>query len=705
MPPLRMWQPRSLEDQCISRYIYYLKDETDIIFHMRAYESRSVLLRHVSPATMFRILDRQLCQGLTGILQELVRQKMTIILIQDLHTLAQEAIKTMTSSRSYQIISERQIAERAASRIGSGRTSPCLDDTCIFPSSPLHSSTLSWGSTSLLSRPSTLTSNYRSLPVFQLLELVLNPDVKVLDFSKNREWLESEEMNEISRILWKIVGERCIQLEKFIIPKELTYSSTLNSVIVNGSCLTQLTLKRNIPNNMFLNEIGRNCPCLQELDIAGAEVVTDFGIVCLLYADPEQIFLKCWNRERTVGQQKRSMRAFPHPHFDKQIPDQQEPQPRGSKNNSGGNYLYLRRTFHEGLRCDTGDTGDWERLPIGSSLMKLRLENTKVKGDGASVVLETCPNIYSLGYLVFAAAGLKQVFGYEERAETKFTGSSVTKFTEIFYRGPSDQKLSTIANCCPNLETMFLGSNNPRSLNSGVFRHWPRLAFLTLENIMVENIVHCLEEVGGQLRGLKIQCSGFDLSDIAVLCPHLRSLIIQKESPNPVINPVRSSKTRLFGQLEHVEVSCPQFSKTCLGFILKNASKLVSIKVLHVPKLSRVDFESWLCINPLQRLESLVIFKAPELTLDTIMWLLEELESITELGDLHAMDFAKTSGEVRKLHQEIKKKEWDVSLVDSSQGSDTEERDFGKLQSLHWFYLTPSEGYKQGHVPNSARPF
>ena len=49
------------------------------------------------------------------------------------------------------------------------------------------------------------------------------------------------------------------------------------------------------------------------------------------------------------------------------------------------------------------------------------------------------------------------------------------------------------ANCCPNLETMFLGSNNPRSLNPGVFRHWPKLSFLTLENIMVENIVHCLE--------------------------------------------------------------------------------------------------------------------------------------------------------------------------------------------------------------------
>ena len=57
-------------------------------------------------------------------------------------------------------------------------------------------------------------------------------------------------------------------------------------------------------------------------------------------------------------------------------------------------------------------------MPICKSLLKLRLENTKVKGDGASVVLECCPNIYSLGYLVFAAAGLKQVFGYEDLHET-----------------------------------------------------------------------------------------------------------------------------------------------------------------------------------------------------------------------------------------------------------------------------------------------
>ena len=92
--------------------------------------------------------------------------------------------------------------------------------------------------------------------------------------------------------------------------------------------------------------------------------------------------------------------------------------------------------------------GDWERLNIGNSLQKLRLENTKVKGDGASVVLETCPNIFSLVYLVFAAAGLKQVFGYEDRADTTFT--------EIFYRGPSDQKLSTIGRLLLNLLNFFL---------------------------------------------------------------------------------------------------------------------------------------------------------------------------------------------------------------------------------------------------------
>ena len=61
-------------------------------------------------------------------------------------------------------------------------------------------------------------------------------------------------------------------------------------------------------NNTFLSIVGQNCPNLNELDIAGADIVTDFGVVCLLFVDPEQIFLECWNREKTVGSVRKSQR-------------------------------------------------------------------------------------------------------------------------------------------------------------------------------------------------------------------------------------------------------------------------------------------------------------------------------------------------------------------------------------------------------------
>ena len=50
----------------------------------------------------------------------------------------------------------------------------------------------------------------------------------------------------------------------------------------------------------YLLNCGVCCPD-QELDIASAEVVNDFGMICLLYTDPEQLFLKCWNKDKTVG--------------------------------------------------------------------------------------------------------------------------------------------------------------------------------------------------------------------------------------------------------------------------------------------------------------------------------------------------------------------------------------------------------------------
>jgi hypothetical protein len=57
------------------------------------------------------------------------------------------------------------------------------------------------------------------------------------------------------------------------------------------------------------------------------------------------------------------------------------------------------------------------------------------------------------------------------------------------------------ANCCPNLETMFLGSNNPRSLNSLVFRHWKKWE-LPLFRIMFVRVTHTyIRNFFGWIRG------------------------------------------------------------------------------------------------------------------------------------------------------------------------------------------------------------
>lgn len=128
-----------------------------------------------------------------------------------------------------------------------------------------------------------------------------------------------------------------------------------------------MTLKRNVPNNMFLSTVGQSCPNLKHLDIAGADVVTDFGIICLLYADPEQIFIESWHKEKTVGSVRKSQKAFPHPYYDKPIPDPTETPGGGSKSTS--QYLYLKKTFYDTIR---DPYYEWEKHPIANSLEKIR---------------------------------------------------------------------------------------------------------------------------------------------------------------------------------------------------------------------------------------------------------------------------------------------------------------------------------------------
>lgn len=657
-------------------FLNYLHDEMSLIFHLKNFNQRSVLLKQhgLEPDRLIARLQGQLTHSLTGILHDIVRQRMVNILISTLHNVPITIQDLIGASKPPPVL-----CKQSDGYYRSGASSE-VSQSLIHQGSAMQASTSSAppGSSGMTSSSGAVNCNtlqqYRSFPRLQLFELIVHRDMRVLDFSQNKEWPESDQMQDVSRTLWKIISERCRRLERFIVPKELTYSSTMNKIFTNGGqCLTHLTLKRNVPNNLFLSVIGQNCPNIRELDVAGADIVTDFGVVCLLFDDPEQIFLECWNREKTVGSVRRSQKCFPHPHFDKPIPDPTENLPPGASK-SMTQYLHLRKSFYEAIK---DPNYGWQRLPICNSLLKLRLENTKVKGDGASVVLECCPNIYSLGYLVFAAAGLKQVYGYEEMHETKFT--------EIFYRGPSDQKLQTIANTCRRLRTMFLGSNSVRHLNAAVFSHWPHLEYLTLENIIVDDVAACLELIGKQLKGLKIQCGGFDIMDVAVNCPNLVSLIIQKECPfiNVSSKHDRIGNKILFPMLQHLEITC-SFPKSCFGLIVAQAPGLKSVKIFEMPGLRKENFEEWCC--HLQNLETLIIFRAPEINKDAIEVILDSCPNLQRLGDFHSFDMRRPS-DVKKLQQRIREEGWKLALIDS-QSTHSDEKDFNKLLTLHWFYLT-----------------
>ena len=676
MPPRLERSPQKLEDLCLYLFLNYLHDEMSLIFHLKNFQDRSVLLRQhgLEPEVMIARLQCQLTHSLTGILHDIVRQKMVDILISTLHNVPASIQDLIGASKPPPVL-----CQLSDGYYKSAFTTESVNSVSSNGNPSSSVAVLSVNANGGSSNNYSTMQQYRSFPRLLLFELIIHRDLRILDFSQNKEWPESEQMQDISRTLWKIIGERCRKLEKLIVPKELTYSSTMNKIFINGgSSLTHLTLKRNVPNNLFLSIVGQNCPNIKELDIAGADIVTDFGVVCLLFDDPEQIFLECWNREKTVGSVRRSQKCFPHPHFDKPIPDPTETQVPGA-NKSLTQYLHLKKSFYEAIR--DANYG-WQRLPICHSLLKLRLENTKVKGEGASVVLECCPNIYSLGYLVFAAAGLKQVYGYEEQHETKFT--------EIFYRGPSDQKLQTIANTCRQLRTMFLGSNSVRHLNASIFSHWPHLEYLTLENIIVDDVAACLELVGKQLKGLKIQCGGFDIMDVAVNCPNLVSLIIQKECPflnvsNKSRHDRLSSSKVLFPFLQHLEITC-SFPKSCFGLIISQAPNLKTVKIFEMPGLRRENFEEW-CYH-LQSLETLIIFRAPEINKDTIEIIFDSCPNLRRFGDFHSFDLRRPS-DMKKLQQKIREEKWKLTLIDS-QSTHSDEKDFNKLLTLHWFYLTES---------------
>ena len=70
--------------------------------------------------------------------------------------------------------------------------------------------------------------------------------------------------------------------------------------------------------------------------------------------------------------------------------------PQGNKNLT--QFLHLKKSFHDVIR---DPAYEWEMLPIAQSLLKLRLENTKVKGKLSEIlhcnvtsIFESCSHYY-----------------------------------------------------------------------------------------------------------------------------------------------------------------------------------------------------------------------------------------------------------------------------------------------------------------------
>jgi hypothetical protein len=242
-------------------YLSYLYGEVMLISQLRAFERQSVLLKQhgLMPDKLLDILQYQLTSCLTGIVRDIVRQKFVNMIIASMSHLMEE-------HRQFQQFQQHQIPQCRFSFLSPSKGSPSLrSPAALSPVKPCESHPM----------------QHVHAPLLQLFQLVISKDVKCIDMSKNKDWPDSDHLQAVAKSVWKIIGDKMCQLQRFVVHKDLGYSSAIDRIIINSSRLTHLTLKRNVPTNVFLSLVGTHCANLKHFDIAGAEVVTDFGIVCL----------------------------------------------------------------------------------------------------------------------------------------------------------------------------------------------------------------------------------------------------------------------------------------------------------------------------------------------------------------------------------------------------------------------------------------
>ncbi|XP_033608169.1 uncharacterized protein LOC111866501 isoform X2 [Cryptotermes secundus] len=231
--------------------------------------------------------------------------------------------------------------------------------------------------------------------------------------------------------------------------------------------------------------------------------------------------------------------------------------------------------------------------PLCQTLEMLLLGNTRVRARGAAFILRVFPNLTSLGNFVFTASALKRLYGPKTRP---WPGH---KLKHAFYRGPSDVKLKVLANCCPELESLFVGSEVPRRVGFHNFMAFKMLRRLALEQIECEDIMAWLRHTPNLVQ-LHISSPGVDVGIVGQCCPLLGKLTVTEDPSRTVTIP--NSETPIYSKLQELKMVCV-ISLDCGALFFTSAPKLRSIEIIRIRKLSDAVLSSWLRRNSLQFLE------------------------------------------------------------------------------------------------------
>ena len=79
------------------------------------------------------------------------------------------------------------------------------------------------------------------------------------------------------------------------------------------------------------------------------------------------------------------------------------------------------------------------------------------------------------------------------------------------------------------------------------------------------------------------------------------------------------------------------------------------------------------------------------MTVDMVEMLIESMPNVRKFGNVFTQSGANhhsegwKSNDMKRLQNRIKEENWDLSVIECPK---TEEKEFAKLLTLHWFYLT-----------------